>query len=548
MGKAGWYNYSQTGTQKKMKKSASQSVFSWLKNRPFLLGVIVIVIFAAIIRFYALPSHISIGGDDARDIAIAKESIRLHTLPRFGSFSSAGPFVFGPLFYWVLILSYVLIPYNLFAPWIMTVIASLGMVIVMMVIGKRIGGTQLGLILGVLTAFSPQLAIRSAVVGQHTYVAIFTSLAILFLTLLWQQPRKLFAFLLGAMIGIAVNMHYQALNLFVLIPFIFLIPRVGLKRKIIFVIIAVAGILVPSLPLLAWDARQEFANTRNILDYFLIAQYRLYVPNSWRIFLLSFLPTFWSYVVGGWYQLGIGAIVISGIGGLLSLKNDRSRLTTCLCAIVGVFLLINRYYHGERSEGYFLYVTPFIVLITGIGISTIATWVGKSFGKQKKFIHLDYLLIFILIVPFMIGGLMRVGLSNGKQQSITDIFNTVAAIKNERPGKTFALYGEHFNNYNQTTAISAFLQDQHRESSEGIAIGVFCPGAYKKNKYPVITTLVNGCKIDDLSSLNKQALKKNGWVLISQQSLYQDLIGHWEKEHLTSTFSLTNYLKEWLIH
>ena len=204
-----------------MKHSAITFLSNKCKDRWF-LSLLVVFVIAACIRLYALPLYISIGGDDARDIAIAKESIRLHSLPRFGSFSSAGPFVFGPLFYWVLILSYIILPFTLFAPWILTILASLFTVIIMMVIGKKLGGTGLGITLGVLTAFSPQLITRSVVVGQHTYVGVFTALVILFLILLWQKPSKLYSFLLGVMIGVAINMHYQALNLLSLFLLCFL--------------------------------------------------------------------------------------------------------------------------------------------------------------------------------------------------------------------------------------------------------------------------------------------------------------------------------------
>lgn len=530
-----------------MKLSVITFISNKCKDRWFLC-LLVVCVLAACIRLYALPLYMSIGGDDARDIAIAKESIRLHSLPRFGSFSSAGPFVFGPLFYWVLILSYSILPFTLFAPWILTILASLFMVIIMMVIGKKLGGTGLGITLGVLTAFSPQLITRSVVVGQHTYVGVFTALVILFLILLWQKPSKLYSFLLGVMIGVAINMHYQALNLFVVIPFLFFIPRVTFTKKIIFVALLVIGILIPLVPLLTWDARQQFANMRNILDYFLIAQYRIYVPNSWKIFLFSFLPNFWSYVSGGWYGLGLTAMAVAGIGALLHVKKNALRLTTSLYIIVVIFLLINRYYKGERSEGYLLYVTPFILIITGIGILEISSFIAGFFRKKPLSRYIQYGMITFFLVVFVIGSLLRTLAPLKGHHPISDITTTVTVLKNARPGKTFALYGQHFNNYNQTTAISAFMEQEHLENPQGIPIGLFCPGAYKKNKFPVITSTVENCKIDDLSKLSKSALKKDGWVLISQQSLYDDLIGYWETNRLTSTFSLVDFVKSRLTH
>lgn len=62
------------------------------------LLVIVIFIVAAILRFYNFYEGWGVGGDSARDISIAREAIERREIPLIGPFSSAGPFVTGPMY------------------------------------------------------------------------------------------------------------------------------------------------------------------------------------------------------------------------------------------------------------------------------------------------------------------------------------------------------------------------------------------------------------------------------------------------------------------
>src|SRR5205823_11570855 len=67
------------------------------------------------------------------------------------------------------------------------------------------------------------------------------------------------------------------------------LPGKSLRFKFLAFISAVGGTLLSLSPLLIWDSQQHFANFNNILDYFLVGQYRLYVPNSWRLFIFNFM-------------------------------------------------------------------------------------------------------------------------------------------------------------------------------------------------------------------------------------------------------------------
>ena len=92
---------------------------------------------------------------------------------------------------------------------------------------------------------------------------------------------------MGLFLGVALSMHYQSLNLLIFFPAILLIKGINIKTKISFFFINGYRVYDSFFPTPLLGCQQNFANIRNIMDYFLIAQYRIYVPNSWRIYLIK---------------------------------------------------------------------------------------------------------------------------------------------------------------------------------------------------------------------------------------------------------------------
>lgn len=117
--------------------------------------LVLIFIIGIFLRVYRFPDRWGVGSDDMRDVAIAKEAIARHEIPLMDSFSSAGPFVFGPIFYWFLMISYLLLGFTLAAPWIIFVLLSTGALLIFTSIGRLIEGKRLALILTFLAAVSP---------------------------------------------------------------------------------------------------------------------------------------------------------------------------------------------------------------------------------------------------------------------------------------------------------------------------------------------------------------------------------------------------------
>jgi 4-amino-4-deoxy-L-arabinose transferase-like glycosyltransferase len=504
----------------------------YLKKNKYALSILLILILAAILRFYNFNNHWGISNDDTRDISIAKEALLRKELPLIGSFSSAGPFVFGPHFYWTIMFSLLIFPFTILAPWLFIGIIGMINVIILVYCGHLLGGKKLAIITGFFAATSPQLIIRTLVLGQHSYVAFASSLLFLSFILLWQRQRFRYSFLMGASIGLAISMHYQALNLLIFFPTLLLIPKTNLKQKIFHIISMSAGFLILSLPLIIWDAPQQFANFRNILDYFLIGQYRFYVPNSWKIFLFTSFPQYWSFVIGGATSLGLILMISSSLTLFVALfKRKLPNIHIVSGAIFAILFIVNRYYRGERSEGYLLYFLPFILLFT---VYTLYILIYNQSHTPKIKLALQSLGI-ALTIAIIVGNISSyknyANYVSPTQKAIQDTKKLIERY----PDQKFSVYDYKAHYSYNSQPLSFFLQHQDKIDPNGMKIGFSCNEECSQN-FPNIVIFIDRPILDLSSETN--LTQQNNWVNVNQKSMYDDLIG-WSKKHeLKSTFKL----------
>jgi 4-amino-4-deoxy-L-arabinose transferase-like glycosyltransferase len=476
---------------------------------------ILILLVATALRFYNFSTHWGLGNDDARDALIGKEALLRNELPVMGSFSSAGPFAFGPLFYWTIILSYLLFPFTYLAPWIFTGIFGILTIIILIYCGKYIGGTRLALLTGILAATSPQLVIRSLSLGQHTYVAFWTSVLLLNYILLWQNKKAIYAFFMGISLGIAYSMHFQVLNLFLFFPILLFVPYSSFKQKIAYLFLMIVGFLLPSFPTIIWESNQQFANTRNLLDYLLVGQYRIYVPNSWRLFLFTYFPNYWSFVLGGYNPIAL--ILIITTAWLFLSKLIRRTLSSTITPLAFIFLIlfiVNRYYRGERSEGYLLYLLPFIILFTSYTIYSL----NRLFATA--------LLLLIL------GGNLFYYRQHylNYHSPVASFRNSIHQIISKYPNQKFSVYDYNWQNSYLSQPLSFLLQVENKIDKHGLPIGF-----NKEQPYEQIT-LMGGQPLYNLSSAADLS-PQSGWVNVNQANMYDDLMKWSKTEKLQSNFT-----------
>jgi len=516
-------------------KERHEFFFQKVLRQKFLIGILLILFIATILRFYNFQERWGIGDDSTRDIAIAREALARHELPMIGSFSSAGPFAFGPLFYWVLMASYVIFPFWFTAPVIFTVLTSIVTVGVLTACGYLIGGKRLAILVGILATTAPQLVARSVAIGQHSYVAVSTASLFLFFILYWKKRNPVYAFLMGLALGAALSFHYQSINLLIFFAAALFIPKVNLLQRIVGLLSMGVGFLIPSLPLIIWDSQQQWANLRNILDYLLVAQYRLYVPNSWKLFLFKYLPSYWSFVVGGYATSALFIMIVTFICACV-LKRKISGIMMAFGMVFAILLLVNKFYKGERSEGYLIYLSPFIILFTAWSIDKLFQITGKKvYNRLGKFAGI------IVVLIILTGNFLQIKHYEESKNIRHELDTTVSFLIKKYPDTKFIIYDYRNRAGSVSQPLGLYLKLQDKTDPHGMPIGFTCSGADCPQKLPVIAILA-GRPIVDMQSVTNRDKKSGNWVKVNQENMYDDLIG-WSKKHeLKATFSPQDYI------
>ncbi|MGE5041797.1 MAG: ArnT family glycosyltransferase [Candidatus Levyibacteriota bacterium] len=515
-------------------------IIAFIKKHSYETAFLSVILIGLFFRSYNFINRIDYGSDTTRDILIAQEAVRTHQLPLFASFSSTGPYVFGPHYYWLNMISYVIFP-TYIAPFILLLVFGTITIGIMMHAAKIIGGSRLSIVTGLLIAFSPQFIARSTFLTQHGYLGFASVFSFLFFILLIKTVKIRYAFILGITIGVATMFHYAGINLLLLAPFIFFIPKMSIKLKLLSLILFSTGFAFMWIPLLYWDSSQSFANLRNFADFILIGQYRMYVPNSWRIFLFSFLPDYWQVVVGGYRTISSFLIILVFLLAPFAAfkKNLNKYLVLSFFSFLSL-LILNRYYRGERFDGYVIFLAPFIFILSAWALLTLIEFF-ISIKKQYPFIFEVQFLGHALLIIVILGSFWNATQFIFTQNPRTNGDKNARDLLLEKyPGKTFAIYDYLYRTTDQSFALVFFLHERHADNPKGYPIGVMDRNYASLQKNRIIGD-INGALLLDLQGAD---LNQSTWKRKNQEDVYQESIGWAKHEKLTSTFSFLNFIKE----
>ncbi|MFH0864217.1 MAG: glycosyltransferase family 39 protein [Candidatus Gottesmanbacteria bacterium] len=479
-----------------------------MRKKYLFIIFILILLVGLYFRFYNTPGRWSLGGDSGRDAIVAREGAQQFQLPLTGSFSSLGPFTFGPWYYYILIFFQRIFPF-IWAPWITNGFLSLFTIFGMFIIGNLLIGPMFGLLVAALTAFSPAQISASTSLLQPSFVSPFGVLSlILFMQIFKKSVPLWWGILLGFSLGLMINMHYQAV-LFLLLPLCLLFYKD--KRK--FLPLVFLGLFLSFLPLLFFEFTNHWFNTRGLVQFFLYDQYRLWTSTRWLTYLGNFWPSFWSYVTGIhpiFSILIIGIFLIIFIQSILKKHLATPWIIFFIHFLIMVFYL--RYWRGEKSFGYLQFFHPYIFLFTGYVLYQII--------KRSKAIGAVLLGVYFLIALINIKPLLVTDWAH------PDAKRRVNLLYQKYPGDKFSIY------YCQqdrepAQAMTLLLDMDNRYSEEGRKIGVGLKCSLPKN-----VALLPYAKFGDLVDINEAtptAITETNWYLLSPLGIFNDVTRWWFK-------------------
>lgn len=328
--------------------------------------LVFILVLATFLRFYHFTDRFIFNQDQARDASIALYALREHQLPLVGSPSSAGPFNFGALYHWFIILLSCFFPY-IKGPWIGYCLIYTSMVLVFYHIGKNIIDKKLGLLMALFTAVSPLLVSNSLDMLNTSAVFIAVSLNFLVLSKLINRISFKLLFWFGFTVGLANNFHFQSLG-FGSILIAYLIVFYKNPTKTLQSLLSIGlGYLVSFLPNLYFDLTHSHVWLKSVYSYYFQGGTdKFYYPVRWLTDLRDFWPQLWGQIITGLPNLGYLLIFIFLTSFKKILKTQLlNKFNLILLISMAVQVILMRYYKGVRSSEYLVTFYAYFIVFTG---------------------------------------------------------------------------------------------------------------------------------------------------------------------------------------
>ncbi|MBI2596782.1 glycosyltransferase family 39 protein, partial [Candidatus Daviesbacteria bacterium] len=378
-------------------------------------------------------------------------------------------------------------------------------------IGKILGGDIFALVLAFLVAISPAQIISATHLTSHNNTNFFAALLIwIFLILIIKNKSGWWNLLLGFIIGIGMNLHFQMGGLLILPLILF-----AYKRKFLNLIYSGLGVIIAFIPMLIFEMNNHWFTTRNIFFYLTEGRKAIYVPNRWLFYVRDFWPSFWSDALGIPIWLGY-ILIILFIASLIWL-GWKKKLSKNWVILISAFLfnfILLRYYWGPRFFGYLNFLRPFLFIFTAFAIINI---------KYKK------AYVGLVLLPFIIFfSYPRILSELARDSFSTLIRERVIEVKQKYPNKKFTLYTcarKHTGAYNSSIFAMLFLFElEDKISDNGIKIA-----AESDCKLPKINELTEKVEypllsggIRDFSTASNSAILEAGWKPLTFSRMYDE--------------------------
>lgn len=327
-----------------------------------------LILIAGFLRLYRLDAFITFLGDQGRDATIIRRILTLEHFPAIGAPSSIGQIYLGPFYYYLIAPFLLIFRYN---PLGLAVAVSLFSIIALttaFIIIKKEMGYKTGLFFLILLTFSFVNIDMSRYSWNPNLLPLFSFFSIYFFYQLTKTNKLIYAILFGSFLSFAIQLHYLAFFLFfpILITVFFHLWQSKKITQFLNFSVSIISFLFFSSPLIIFEKRHDFLNTRNFIKLFTEGGI---VPNS--SYLSRFLETNQA-IINHLFKTNLNTtfallillffILMSAV---LILKNQKINLLLKLNFInVLVFILAFSMLNSQRHPHYYgpIYYSLFLCI------------------------------------------------------------------------------------------------------------------------------------------------------------------------------------------
>jgi|GEM_PF-5035988 len=485
----------------------------------YLLYLIFLV--ALFFRFYNFPTRYGFDYDAMRDSLITHYIVNNFVFPLIGPPVSVGNFTFGPWYYYLLALGEFIFR-SPFSPWIVISLLSLGEIYIFYRIGKELENKWLGYIYAVLLAVSASQIILATGLSNPNLVPFFASTALLIFIIIVKRKFSPWLYVLfGFILGMGILAHYQMAG-YMLLPLSAIVYKrtKWLQCSLLFIL----GFVIVLLPLIVVNILTHGQLFSAVLAYLLHGSSNvIYIPNSWKIYLIGFWSSFWPSTLGLPYSIGLVSLLFTCIVFIILLI--KKKLQPALLIILFVFLLnfiYFRFYQGERTAYYTYYLQPFIFLFFGYALYTLSL-IQKIYAFS----------IIIILLCIILMTLQSFSLLSPAPSQIA-YMSLAHTLTRQYQKRNIILYSCKSTQLYRTEGLVFALQTMKIKGSETpIKLGIQSDLLDKLcSEVSSITTDTYKNKLGtfrfvDISNMNDTMLYKKGWVLVNEKKIYNAITQWW---------------------
>jgi hypothetical protein len=355
-----------------------------------LLILLVVITTSLFFRFANYGERWTLSQDQARDGIIGLHMVQNFTLPLIGPPSSAGTFSFGPFYYWMIGLFTLIIPL-VNGPWIGFTLLSVFTPVIFYYIGKSFGQKIYGLIFGLLASFCSELVFHSTDMLNPVPLSFFVALLILCIIQLIDKKKIMYTSIIGFIVGICINFHFQALGLVIVLPVISFINTYKLKQRLSIFALSVIGFIASFIPLIIFNFSHQNILFSNILNFIFGKQVSSGVENSLITDIIFFWPQLWGQTIAHLPVLGYVFILLFLVALVFALGDKKTvNKSFYSIGIIFLFQIIFMYiYQGVRSPIYLIVFHSFFIFFLG--------WIVLNFYHFNKYLGIGLCIAILLI-------------------------------------------------------------------------------------------------------------------------------------------------------
>ncbi len=362
-------------------------ILNILTKNQILVGVLLIGIF---LRFYRLTGFVTFLGDQGRDVIIIKRIITLEHFPAIGPPTSVGQVYLGPFYYYFIAPWLLLSNFNPIGLAVGVAIFSSLYLLINYLIVKELFDKKIALISTILLSFSSVLIDFSRFSWNPNLLPLFTLLTVYFVIKSLKTNKWYYFVLSGTFLSFSIQLHYLTLFLIPPIAILYLLSLRSLKQLIsqfLNFLISVSAFFFFSFPLIIFDLRHQFLNTKSFIALF---------QSSGTGFLTKFNSFFDSFYFLNLYSFNINLnkflvylLLFFLLLAFVTLIKRISNLKTFLLFFLLIILGIS-FYNGPKHPHYFGLLYPLYYVI-------ISCFIAFPKSSWEKYLTIFFVIGFIFL-------------------------------------------------------------------------------------------------------------------------------------------------------